>query len=223
MTTGVKTRPSLFDYLLRVEDHRDARGRRHPLQAILGLVCCAAMAGAQGLRATAQWGRQHAAEVAAELGFTRKPPCFSTLHYVLGRLNVAAFEAAISAWIADAIGRPVALAMDGKTMRGSRDGEVPGVHLLSAFAAEFNAVLAQVRVDAKTNEAKTILELLRGLPIAGVTITLDAAFTQRAVCQKIVDSGGDYVVAVKENQPNLRKDVEDMFAPAFSPLGSAAV
>jgi hypothetical protein len=97
--------------------------------------------------------------------------------------------------------------MDGKTVRGSRDGEVPGQHLVSAYYAEAQAVLAQVKVDAKTNEHKAALQLLGILPVKGNIITGDAMFCQRDVCAKIVEAGGDYVFTVKDNQPSLATDI----------------
>lgn len=176
------------------------------------------MAGARGLRATAQWGRQHASEVGAALGFTRTPPCFATIHYALRGLDIEAFENAILGWVRATADTPASIAVDGKTLRGSRNGEIPGVHLLAAFAGEFDAVLRQLQVDGKTNEAKTILALLDGLPVAGSTLTMDAAFTQREVCESIIDKGGDYIVTVKNNQPALRQMIEDMFVLERSPL-----
>jgi hypothetical protein len=213
-------RMSILDYVAQVPDPRKARGIRHPLHAVLALICCATIAGARGFRAIAQWGRQHAELIGPALGFTRKPPCHSNFHYILADLDAAAFEAAIAAWMRDQGVADEALAIDGKTLRGSRDGEVPGVHLLSAFAAEASGVLAQIAVDNKTNEAKAVLELLELIPVKGKVFTMDAMFTQKDICRKIHDGGGDYVVQVKENQPTLRQNIEDAFAPCFSPLGA---
>jgi hypothetical protein len=123
---------------------------------------------------------------------------------------VAAFEAALSRWIASRLadGDARVIAIDGKTARGSRDGEAaPGHHLVAAYAPEVRAVLAQVRVDAKTNEHKAALELLGILPVKGRVITGDAAFCQRDVAEAIIDAGGDYVLWVKKNQPGLEVDV----------------
>ena len=96
--------------------------------------------------------------------------------------------------------------------RGSRDGGTPGVHLVSAYAPDVKAVLAQLRVDAKTNEHKAALELLGVLPLEGKVITGDAMFTHRDVCSAVIDGGGDYVLPVKENQPTLSRDIAAAFA-----------
>jgi hypothetical protein len=99
------------------------------------------------------------------------------------------------------------IAIDGKTARGSRDGDTPGVHLVSAYAGEVKAVLAQLRVDAKTNEHKAALELLGVSPLKGKVVTGDAMSTHRDVCAEVIEQGGDYILPVKENQPTLGKDI----------------
>jgi hypothetical protein len=114
------------------------------------------------------------------------------------------------------------LALDGKTARGSRDGDTPGVHLLSAYAPDVKAVLAQLRFGAKTNEHKA-LQLLGVLPLRGKVVTGDAMFTHRDVCAKVLDGGGDYVLPVKENQPALAADMAAAFAAPPAGLSPPAV
>jgi predicted transposase YbfD/YdcC len=107
-----------------------------------------------------------------------------------------------------------AIAIDGKTLRGSQKQGAPGVHLLSAFAHRMGLTLAQESVDDKTNEPPVALELLRYLVLEGRIVTMDALLTQRQIAQQIVDAGGDYVMVVKENQPQLLEDIATMFALA---------
>jgi hypothetical protein len=104
-----------------------------------------------------------------------------------------AFEAALARWIASRLSddQTAVIALDGKTLRGSRDGEAPGHHLVAAYAVQAAAVLAQVPVDAKTNEPKAALQLLAILPVQGRIITGDAIFCQRDLCQEIINGGGD--------------------------------
>lgn len=113
-----------------------------------------------------------------------------------------------------------AIALDGKTARRSADGDVPGVHLLTAYVPAAAAVLRQMRVDAKTNEHKAALRLLGVLPLAGKVVTGDAMFTHRDVAQKIRDGGGDYVLIVKDNQPELKAQIQSALHDDadFSPL-----
>ena len=162
----------------------------------------------------------------------RSTPAPSCLSDLLSRLDVTAFEAALSRWIASRTPPPTeagekqSVSLDGKTLRGSRDGETPGQHLVSAYAHEHEAVLAQIKVDAKTNEHKAALELLGILPVKGRIILGDAMFCQRDLCEEIARQGGDYVFTVKGNQLGLERDIAAGFgfeagarqiAAAFSP------
>ena len=106
----------------------------------------------------------------------------------------------------------VAVALDGKTLRGSKKQGAPGTHLLSALAHHVGVTLAQYAVDDKTNEITAVETLLRQLVLEGRIVTMDALLTQRHVAQTIVDQGGDYVMIVKDNQPQLRADIELVFA-----------
>jgi predicted transposase YbfD/YdcC len=103
---------------------------------------------------------------------------------------------------------------------------VPGQHLVAAYAPLVQAVLVQVRVDAKTNEHKAALQLLGILPVKNRIVTGDALFCQRDLCQEIIAQGGDYLFFVKDNQPGLQGDIAAGFgyeaaarsmAAAFSP------
>lgn len=106
-----------------------------------------------------------------------------------------------------------AVAVDGKSARGTcGHGNLPGVHLLSAFRQRLKLPVAQSRVDLKTNEPKALLSLLKTLILGGTVITGDAIFCQRDVCEAIEDQGGDYLFDVKYNQPTLRRDIELCFA-----------
>ena len=109
------------------------------------------------------------------------------------------------------------LALDGKTARGRRDGQAPAIHLLAAYAPDVQAVVAQLRVDAKTNELKAALEMLAVLPIEARVLTADAIQTHREICAAVIERGGDYLLPVKDNQPELRDAIATGFTRAFSP------
>jgi hypothetical protein len=229
---------SLIEVLAEVPDPRSRHGRIHPLPAILALTVLAMLRGCKGPVAIAQFGRDHGAALAHALGFRRgKTPGASCLSELFSRLDAVAFEAVLSRWIRSrtppaatpggggaADKEPVSL--DGKTLRGSRDGEVPGQHLVAAYAPLVEAVLVQVRVDAKTNEHKAALALLGILPVKGRIVIGDAMFCQRDVCAEVIGQGGDYIFFAKANQPGLQTDVAAGFgyeaaaqavAAAFSP------
>jgi hypothetical protein len=169
------------------------------------------LTGCKSYQAIAQFGRDKGFALAQALGFRRgKTPTKATYSILFRRLDVAAFETALARWIASRLpaDQSAVLALDGKTLRGSRNGELPGQHLVAAYADAADAVVAQVRVDAKTNEHKAALQLLGLLPVRGRIVTGDAMFCQRDLCQTIVDGGGDYVFTVKDNQPSLATDIQ---------------
>jgi DDE_Tnp_1-associated/Transposase DDE domain len=202
---------SLLEIFAQLPDPRSRHGRRHPLVAILSLAVLAMLSGAKSYQAIAQFGRDHGFALAHALGFTRgKTPTKSTFSVLFRILDVSAFENALSRWIISRLPeeQEQSIAMDGKTSRGSRDGDVPGQHLVAAYCAAAQAVLAQLKVDAKTNEHKAALQLLGLLPVKGNILTGDALFCQRDLCAAIIDAGGDYLFTVKDNQPSLVRDIQ---------------
>lgn len=136
---------SLREVFAQVPDPRRARGRRHPLPALLALSTAAMLSGARSLYAIAQWGRLQPPAVVQALGFTRpRTPTVSTLHLVFKDLDVAAFEAAVGAWAVEQLGdQREAIAIDGKALRGIHGEELPGVRLVAAYGTRVGRVLAQ--------------------------------------------------------------------------------
>jgi hypothetical protein len=140
---------SLLDALADIPDPRHRRGIGHPWSALLGLAVLAMLTGCKSSQAIAQFGRDKGFALAHLLGFRRgKTPTQATYSLLFGRLDVVAFEAALARWIASRLGdaEKAVIAGDGKTLRGRRDGVVPGQHLVAAYAVKAAAVLAQVRV-----------------------------------------------------------------------------
>jgi hypothetical protein len=207
---------SLKEALDSVPDRRSSQGRRHSLGAILALSTCAMLCGARSLYAIAQWGRDHGAATAQLLGFTReKTPCVATLHRVFKDLDVGAFEAAVGRWLVNSGVEPDdPLSLDGKTLRGIHGGEIPGVHLVSAYANRAGTVLAQVAAPGKGQELAAAKEVLRRVSLEGRVVVADALLTQRNVCEQIVAGGGEYLLPVKGNQPALHQDLVEAFSPA---------
>jgi hypothetical protein len=206
---------SLMELLEGLHDPRRAQGKRHPLPALLGLAVVAMLAGMTSYEAIVQYGKERGWDFLQHLGFTtRRGLCKATDSRVFRRIDAADFEARVGRWIQARLapGDAPHLTIDGKTARGSRDGDTPGVHLVSAYAPDVKAVLAQLRVDAKTNEHKAALELLGVLPLKGKVVTGDAMFTHRDVCAAVIAGQGDYVLPVKDNQPTLGKDIAAAFA-----------
>jgi hypothetical protein len=224
---------TLADVLADLPDPRSRHGCFHPLPAVLNLVVLGLLMGRKSLSSIARLGRTYGTPLAQALGFRRgKTPTKSTLSEVLRAVDAQALERALSRWVSSRLPADlVQLSLDGKTLKGSRDGQLPGQHLLSAYAPQVQAVLMQMRVDAKTNEHKAALELLGILPVKGRIVVGDAMFCQRDLCQEVIDQGGDYLFFVKDNQPGLQTDIAAGFgfeaaarsvAAAFSPRRPAA-
>ncbi len=207
---------TLKEVLDLVPDRRSSQGRRHSLGAILVLATCAMLCGARSLYAIAQWGRDQGGATAQLLGFSHeKTPCVATLHRVFKDLDVGAFEEVVGSWLAKSgVESDDPLSLDGKTLRGIHGEEMPGVHLVSAYASRAGAVLAQVAAPGKGQELEAAKEVLRQVPLEGRVVVADALLTQREVCVQIVAGGGEYLLPVKENQPTLYRDLEAAFSPA---------
>jgi len=231
--TAAKT---LFEALSAIPDHRHRQGNRHPLQAVLAMAVAAMLCGHSSLAAISHWGRMMFAkhrDWLRPLGFrSYTTPSVSTLHEIFSAIDIAAVEAVLAAWIGGLAGgrswresSQRQIAIDGKTLCGSakKKTEAPGVHLVSAYLQQPGCVLAQVRVDEKTNEHKAALELIGKLILADTVITGDAMFCQKDLCRKIVKQGGDYFFAVKDNQPSLKEHIASAFAEPASPLGTTAL
>jgi hypothetical protein len=218
---------SLWDYLGTVPDHRKKRGVRFKLRSILAVAFAAVLAGRKSLAGIARWAEklEENKELLRQFGIERdEAPCHATFHYVFKGLKVKPFEAALAGWV-KALGREDVLdhvAMDGKLLRGSRSGESEAVHLLAAYCEKVKGVVAQVEVSRGTNEITAAMKLLKGVPLEGAIVTGDAIFAQRRICRRILDGGGDYYLAVKENQPELLADIRAAFDGPFSPLRRAS-
>ncbi len=228
---------SLAEALGVVPDPRRPYGWRPghepiPLVALLQLTVVALLCGARSQLAVSQWGRERLADDPGLLEALGLPPgrspCVATLHRVYKHLDVAAFEAALGAWLGRTESKPTAktvrrvpeaVAIDGKVLRGSqpkREDEpdsVPGTYLVAAYAHRSGMVLGQVRAAGKGHELAAAKALLQQVPVAGRVVTADALLTQRDISEQIVAAGGDYLVPVDGNQSALLKDAEAALSP----------
>jgi hypothetical protein len=213
---------NLLELLAQIPDPRGRQGRRHPLAAMLSTIVCAILTGARGYRTIAHWARSQNASVWQWLGFRRKPPCANSFRNLLLALKPEVLEAILRQWMAGVIRLPAAdaiqpVAMDGKTLCNTLAAHERNVQLLSLLDQATGGVLSQQAVPTTTNEAKTAVDILKTIVLKGRLITGDAMFCQRELCKQIVDSGGDYLFVVKDNQPELKAAVEADFQPGFSP------
>ena len=216
----------LFAALEQVSDPRGRQGQRHPFSAMLAGVVCAVLCGARGFKPIAQWLRMQEPKTWHWLGFKRRPPCANCFADLFKVIDVEEFERAVREWTSQLPGMKrdeeclSAVSIDGKTLCGTFQRHQRAIHLLAAFDHQTGYVLSQMQVNPQTNEAKAALALLKTLVLEGKVVMGDAMFCQREVCQEVLDSGGDYFVVVKDNQPTLRRNVQLAFAEskAFSPL-----
>jgi predicted transposase YbfD/YdcC len=215
--------PELLVRFGEVSDGRSDQGRVHPVAVVLTLCAAAVVAGMGSFTAIAGWVTDVPAELLVQLyGQCAQAPSKATIWRVVTGADAAVVDAVIGAWLAahaaasgTAARGPggespemVAIAVDGKTVRGATDTEGNQVHLLAAATHKDSLVLGQVEVGAKTNEIPMFAPLLDGLAevgvdLARVVITADALHTQRAHAQHLHDRGAGFVFTVKQNQPAL--------------------
>ncbi len=220
---GKKSSPkTLWEALKRVRDHRSRQGRRYELQSLLGLAVGAALGGCSSLSAIAQWVEEVSKKGLLHLfGIERRgTPCHATFHYVFTALDVRSLERALGRWVRSILGGEELghVAIDGKELRGSKHGEYPGLRLIAAYCEKLKGVVAELRLPEGTNEIGAAYKLLKEIPLEGTIVTGDAIYAQKRLCRKIVEGGGDYFFAVKENQPGLLSDIKTAFDEPFSPL-----
>jgi hypothetical protein len=230
---AVEVRP-LIEALRAVPEARRRRGIRHPQAALLALACAAMLCGRTSYGQIAAWGRSYGRSqraVVDALGFTHRTlPCEVTFYHLFRKLDVAAFERVLAAWAAPLLaatgtGTGVAegVAVDGKWLRGSAKRGATGAHLLAAVSHRLQQTLGQVAIE-DGDEVGACRVLLRELLLEGRVLTMDALFTRRDLARTVVERGGDYVMIVKGNQPELREAIATAFAsppPGVSRRGSA--
>ncbi len=219
---GEKSRlRALLDHFSRIDDPREAWRVAHPLPEILLLVVCGTIADCDDYDTIAAWGEQRLGFLRRFLPYHHGVPGARWLTLLMNRIDPALFSACFTAWVREVWpDRPELIAIDGKTSRRSHNrpaGKAP-LHLVSAFATTGRLVLGQEAVDEKSNETTAIPVLLERLAeggaLKGAIVTIDAIACNSTIATAITDAGADYLLAVKENQPTLRAEIETFFADA---------
>lgn len=191
------------------DPRRETKNKLHSLIDIVMIVLCAVISGVEDWVGMEEFGYEKEDWLRGFLKLPNGIPSHDTLSDVMGRIKPPAFEEAFLAWVQAGLpslaGEHVAL--DGKTLRGSRENG-SAVHLMSAFATRARWVLAQQAVGEKSNEITAIPSLLEALELEGAIVTIDAMGCQREIAKKIVAKKADYVLALKENHPQLHEDVQ---------------
>jgi predicted transposase YbfD/YdcC len=203
----------LTQHFAALDDPRVERTKLHRLLDIVVIALCAVIAGAESWDDIALFGQTKADWLRQFLALPNGIPSHDTFNRVFAALDPEQFRAGFQSWI-QAIAEVVptqVIAVDGKTVRGSHDRHLgkSAIHMVSAWATQSQLVLAQVKVDDKSNEITAIPDLLRTLELSGCLVTIDAMGCQRAIAEQLTAQGAAYVLALKDNQPDLLDDVVD--------------
>ena len=205
--------------LEQIPDPRGRQGRDYRLWSILGLILVSMLCGRRGMKAAFLLGRSLTRVQKRQLGFMRGyTPCHATLTETLRILDAQAVADILGAVVLADTSDDRHIAIDGKTLRASKDGDGRAEHVLSAFCGGLQMILSHEASRGKGLEIPDALKLLARLDLRDRIVTGDAVFCQRAIAQTVVDAGGDYLLPVKNNQKTLRKNIETAFAePVFPP------
>ena len=201
-------------YFSELSDPRVEGRREHLLEEILLITIAAVLSGADSWNEIEDYGHAKEEWLASFLSLPGGIPSHDTFNRVFSLLDPAELETCFFAWVSS-IAKLTAgevVAIDGKSLRGtSEGGKKTLVHMVSAWANANNLVLAQRKVDEKSNEITAIPKLLQALELRGTIVTIDAMGCQRSIAGQIVGKQADYILAVKENQPHLLEDMRDSF------------
>jgi len=218
------TSNSIQEHFADLPDPRRAQGRRHKLSDMILIAVCAVVCCADSWADVADFGNAKLSWFGTFLDLPHGIPSPDTFERVFARLDPDAFERCFMNWTEALAGSSAGrlVAIDGKRIRRSFEhawDHSTATHLVSAFVHQNQTVLGQLSVDCKENEIIAIPKLLDLLDLAGATVTIDAMGCQVEIAGKIVENGGNYVLAVKENQPtlhaSLKRNLDEMVLEDF--------
>jgi predicted transposase YbfD/YdcC len=206
---------NLVHHFGSVEDPRE-ENIRHKLMDMLFIALCAIICGADSWVEVEIFGQRKEAWLRKYLELPHGIPSHDTFGRLFARIDPEAFQQGFMGWTqaVQELTQGEVIALDGKQLRGSHDQgrEKRAIYMVSAWATANHLVLGQRKVDEKSNEITAIPELLQLLDIRGCIVTIDAMGTQTKIAKQIVDAGGDYLLAVKENQERLYQDLVGLFS-----------
>ena len=204
---------SIGSYFESLADPRDTRNRKHLLVDIIVIAVCGLVCGCDGTTAIRRWATNRREWLGQFLTLPKGIPSKDCIRRVLIALKPEAFQACFRDWLAHAMrtddGPARLVAIDGKTCRRSHDAAhgLGPLHIVSAWASEHGIALGQVATEEKSNEITAILLLLKQIELKKTLITIDAMGCQKDIARDIVAGGGDFVIAVKDNQPKLAEAI----------------
>jgi len=208
--------PSLIEHFAALEDPRQSWKVLFPLPEVLLLVLCGTLAGAEDFVEIRRWGQMHQDFLRRLLPFKAGVPSHDTVNDVINAIDGALFAECFAAWVetlrdpaAAPAATPEIVAIDGKTSRRTHDRakDRGPLHMVSAWASSQRLVLGQQACEAKSNEITAIPLLLERLALTGALVTIDAMGTQTKIAQAILERGGGYLLALRDNQASLHDEV----------------
>lgn len=199
-----------MDCLSEIGDPRKpSNGTLHDFREILVIAIAAVLSDSDTVEDIAFWAQMKEPWLRRFLLLKHGIPSEDTFLRVLRALDPKQFESSFRRWVGGIVGAlGGTLAIDGKTVRGSGSGGEAAIHMVSAFATDLGLVIGQEKVADKSNEITAIPELLDALYLKGCLVSIDAMGCQKAIAHKIVSRHGDYLLAVKGNQPTLHEAIE---------------
>lgn len=210
---------SIGSYFESLSDPRHTRNRKHLLVDVIVIAVCGMVCGCDGPTAIHRWAANRLEWLEQFLELPNGIPSRDCIRRLLTMLKPEAFQKCFQQWIAEAIqtdeGGPARLiAIDGKACRRSHDVSqgLGALHIVSAWASEEGIALGQVATEEKSNEITAIPQLLEQIDLTHSLITIDAMGCQKEIAAQIVKGGGDFVLAVKDNQPKLHQAIKNFFA-----------
>ncbi|MBW4458502.1 MAG: ISAs1 family transposase [Nostoc indistinguendum CM1-VF10] len=211
---------SLVEHFSEIKDPRVERTKKHQLTDILVIAILAVIAGAQGWEDIENYGISKQQWLEEFLALLNGIPSDDTFRRVFEFIDPEALNRCFLSWVETLVTKMGGeiIPIDGKTIRGSYDRNQgkSALHVISAWSSEQHLVLAQMKVEDKTNEITAIPALLELLDIAGSIITIDAMGTQIEIAKKIIAKKADYVLALKANHPTLYSQVTQWFETALA-------
>jgi predicted transposase YbfD/YdcC len=218
MTTKWVNVEAIGSYFESLSDPRHTRNRKHRLIDVVVIAVCGMVCGCDGPTAIHRWAANRHDWLGQFLTLPNGVPSRDCIRRLLMALKPEAFQKCFQTWIAQAIriddrGSALLVAIDGKTCRRSHDAAqgLGPLHVVSAWASEEGVALGQVATEEKSNEITAIPQLLQQIELADALVTIDAMGCQKEIARDIVAGGGDFVIAVKDNQPKLREAVAGYF------------
>jgi predicted transposase YbfD/YdcC len=212
---------ALVERLETIADpRRQGENLKHRLVDIIILGFCGVLAGCDDFVEIAEWAKVNEVFFRSFLALPHGIPAHDTFTRVFAMLTAATLQAVLLPWLLERRGLPGDwIHLDGKTMRqtGRSTPKLKALHVVSAWAGQTGLTLGQVAVDAKANEITALPQLLELLDLRDKIVTMDAMGCQKELAKTIVAGGGDYILAVKDNQPTLHAEIRAAFATAATP------